>query len=238
MRDIIIVGAGGLGREIQWLIEHINEHRYPALSEGQVQGLQQSDPGQENWNIIGYCDDGKPLGTHINGYEVICNTDNLAEWNGHVNVVCAIGSSPLRKKIIDKLCMNNKLEFPNLIDPSVICPSYCTMGRGNIICAGSILTTNISIGDFCIINPDCKVGHDVCMESFVTLYPSVNVCGTVNIGICSQMGVASCVIQCKNIGGNTFIGAGAVVIDDIPDNVTAVGVPAKVIHIRSDILNS
>ncbi len=78
----------------------------------------------------------------------------------------------------------------------------------------------------------CTIGHDCSIGDFVTLYPGVSISGNVVIGDFVSMGTKSCVIENTNIGSGSFIGAGAVVIDDIERNVVAVGVPAKVIKKR------
>ena len=103
------------------------------------------------------------------------------------------------------------------------------IGASTIICAGTIITVDIRIGDHVIINLDCTLGHDDIIRDYVTIYPSVNVSGNVEVGECSKFGTGMQIIQGKNIGTESIIGAGAVVIRDIPDRCTAVGSPAKVI---------
>lgn len=213
MKNIVIIGAGGFGREVQWLIERINIkiNRY---------------------KILGYIDDNVEIGKNINGYEVIGNTDLLKYTNKELSVVCAIGNADVRMNIINKIKENKNLEFPNLIDPSVCISQFVNFGEGNIICAQSILTVNINIKDFCIINLDCTIGHDVVLESYTTVYPSVNVSGNVIVGKNSEIGTGTQIIQNCNIGEKTIIGAGAVVVNDIPENSVAVGTPCKVIKKR------
>ena len=142
-------------------------------------------------------------------------------------IACAVGSSKTRKKIIDKIIDNENLEFPNLIDPFVQMSERICMGKGNIICAGNILTVDIKIGDFNIINLDCTVGHDAVLNSYVTVYPSVNISGCVEAGDETELGTGSHIIQGIHIGEKTIIGAGSVVIRDMPSDCTAVGNPAK-----------
>lgn len=148
MKDIVIIGAGGFGREVQWLIERINKR-------------------SKTWNLLGYIDDNVEIGTIINGYEVLGDIKFLRKYNKKINVVCAIGVPEIRGKIIEKLYSLENVSYPNLIDPSVEMSNHIDMGEGNIICAGSILTVNIKIGDFNIINLDCTIGHDDIIESFV-----------------------------------------------------------------------
>ena len=102
-----------------------------------------------------------------------------------------------------------------------------TIGEGTIICAHTIITVNISIGEHVIINLDCTIGHDAIIEDYVTLYPSVNVSGFTHIGHAAELGVGMQIIQRKSIGDYSIVGAGAVVVKDIPAKCTAVGIPAK-----------
>lgn len=209
MNDLVIIGASGFGREVAWLVERIN----------------QNDP---TWNLLGFIDDNELLkGTEINGYKVLGTTKEI---DGLPNAffVCAIGASKTRETIIKRIQkVNPDIHFATLIDPSVEMSAYVNIEEGTIICAHTILTVNISIGKHVIINLDCTIGHDAILEDFVTLYPSVNVSGATQIGSCSELGTGMQIIQGKRIGSNSIVGAGAVVIKDIPDNCTAVGSPAK-----------
>ena len=98
------------------------------------------------------------------------------------------------------------------------------------------MTVDIEITDFAILNLDCTVGHDVKIESYVTIYPSVNISGCIKIGACSEgeteIGTGSHIIQGIKIGKQVVLGAGTIVIRDIPSGCTAVGNPAKVIKSR------
>ena len=106
------------------------------------------------------------------------------------------------------------------------------IGEGSIICAGSIITVDIRIGKHVILNLDCTVGHDACLEDFVTVYPSVNVSGNVLVEECAELGTGTQIIQGKKIGAQTIVGAGAVVVKDLPEKCTAVGSPAKPIKFQ------
>lgn len=215
MKQIVIIGAGGFGREIQWLIERINEKEL-------------------TWEIKGYIDDGIQAGTIINGYPVLGGINKLLDMQQEIAVVCAIGSSVTRKKIIERISNNSNIEFPNLIDPSVQMSKYVKLGKGNIICAGTILTVNIEIEDFSILNLDCTVGHDVVLNSFVTVYPSVNISGCVTVGNTTEIGTGTKIIQGKTISEHVIIGAGAVVVKNIDISGTYVGMPAVMIKRDGD----
>lgn len=208
MKKILIFGAGGFGREVQWLIERIN----------------QKEPF---WQIEGYLDDGLEPGTEVNGYKVLGGMEKLREYDDSMSVVCAVGSAQTREKIISEIKKIGNFQFPNLIDPDVQSSTFLSMGEGNIICAGNILTVNIIIKDFVILNLSCTVGHDVTMESFVTVYPGVNISGCTQIEKGVELGTGCKIIQGKTIGKNTIVGAGAVVVRNLPSDCTAMGMPAK-----------
>lgn len=209
MNDLIIIGASGFGREVAWLVERINKKC-------------------KEWNLIGFIDDNISIQENvINGYRVLGTTNNIKDYP-EAYYVCAIGSSKVRSMIIEKVTQENpNIRFATLIDPTVEMSDLVEIGEGTIICAHTIITVNISIGKHVIINLDCTIGHDAVLKDFVTLYPSVNVSGASNIGKAVEMGTGMQIIQGKSIGDNSIIGAGAIVIRDIPERCTAVGNPAR-----------
>ncbi len=209
LKDLYIIGAGGFGREVAWLVERINEI-------------------EPTWNLKGFIDDNIAIhGSLQDDYSVIGGCDYLMNITQEVWVVCAVGSAKIRKKIIEKLKNYANVKFATLIDPSVMRSERADIGEGSIICAGTIITVDISIGSHVIINLDCTIGHDDIIHDFVTIYPSVNVSGNVVVGECAELGTGMQIIQGKSIGRESIIGAGAVVIRDIPEKCTAVGSPAK-----------
>lgn len=208
MRKIVIIGAGGFGREVQWLIERV-------------------DKQDKEWELAGYIDDAIPIGGMINGIPVLGGIEYLLNMKEKLSVVCAIGNSQTKKRVIGNIKGNTRLDFPNFIDPSVQMSESIRLGHGNIICAGSILTVDIDIKDFVTINLACTVGHDAVLNSYTTIYPSVNISGMTNIGRTVEIGTGSQIIQGIQIGEETIVGAGAVVAKDLPSRCTAVGVPAK-----------
>lgn len=210
MKDIVILGSGGFGREVHWLIEEINNVK-------------------PQWNLLGYVDDIHPIGELINGFPVLGTT----EWlnNQELNVVCAVGDPDTKKMILDKL-NSSKNTYPILIHPDVKYSSSVKFGEGSIICAGNILTVNIEIGKHVIINLDCTVGHDALIDDYSTILPSVNVSGNVIIEKCVSVGTGTQIIQGVKIGKHTIIGAGSVVTKEIEPNVVAVGIPARPIKQR------
>ncbi len=213
-KDIVIIGTGGFAKEVLWLLEENNKINC-------------------EWNILGFIDNSyKDADYNIHGYRVVGDDDWLLNHNEPINVVCGIGSTELRRKIVNRLKDNANISFPNIISRDAIVSDHVELGKGCIICAGSILTVDICIGDYVIINLDCTIGHDSVLSNFITLYPSVNVSGNVTIEEGTEIGTGTQIIQGIVIGNNSIIGAGAVVIRGIPAECTAVGNPAKVIKQR------
>lgn len=207
LRDLYIIGAGGFGREVAWLVERINEVN-------------------PTWNLKGFIDDNESLWGNVEGdYPVLGGCEYLKSL-GDVYAVCAVGSAKVRKIIIGRIKESN-VKFATLIDPSVLVSKRVEIGEGTIICAGTIITVDIRIGNHVIINLDCTIGHDVDIEDFVTIYPSVNVSGNVLIGQCTELGTGTQIIQGKRITANSIVGAGAVVVKNIDEPGTYVGSPVK-----------
>lgn len=210
MKPIVIVGAGGFGREVHWLIKQINRKK-------------------EEWNFLGYIDDNVEVGTEINGKKVIGNLDYLLNQKENLSVAIAIGNAKVRKELVEKLSKNQNLEYPNLIAPDVFIDETVQLGKGNIILKGNILTVNINLQDFNVMETGSTIGHDVKIASYVTIYLGVKIAGNVKIADGCELGANSCMIQGLNIGRETIIGAGAVVIRNIEGKCTVVGNPARVI---------
>ncbi|MBR1477393.1 MAG: acetyltransferase [Lachnospiraceae bacterium] len=215
MRNLYIIGAGGFGREVAWLVERINQKELL-------------------WNIKGFIDDDSSIfGMTEDNYNVIGGCDYLKALDDDYWVVCAVGNAKTRKTIVEKIKGYRHLHFATVIDPDVKISERTKIGEGTIICVGSIITVDVEIGKHCIINLDCTIGHDAVLKDYVTLYPSVNVSGRVNIADKTEIGTGAHIIQGINIGSGVIIGAGATVIKDIEDEVTVVGNPAKVIKKHS-----
>lgn len=215
MKNIAIYGAGGFGREVQSLIDHINNV-------------------SNEWNFIGYFDDNpKKHGERVNGYEVLGGISILNEIKTELYVVFAIAEPKIKKRIIERVC-NANIKYPILKHPTVIIGNYLynEIGEGTILCANVVSTVNIKIGKHVILNLSCTVGHDTIIGDYCSFMPTVNISGEVVIEDEVYVGTGAKIINKLRIGKKTIIGSGSVVVRDLPENCTAVGVPAKVIKIN------
>ncbi|MCQ1529169.1 acetyltransferase [Lutispora saccharofermentans] len=217
MKDIIIIGAGGVGRETICLIDDINSKNH-------------------EWNIIGFVDDNMSIhGKTIHGHTVLGGINILNEYKAEVYAICTISDGLIKKKILDKI-QNSDVVYPNLIHPSAVISKYVEFGKGVIIQANCVITSNIKIGNHVQLNPQCGIGHDVTIKDYASLYWNVNLSGFVTIGEGAVLGTKTTVIQNKRIGEWSVIGANATVINDIPANCVAVGSPAKPIKNRLEYI--
>lgn len=219
MKRLVIIGAGGFAREVAWLVEGINSLKC-------------------EWDFLGFIDeDPAKHGKVLNGYPVLGDFDYFQKHNENVQTyaVCAVGSPQAKLKLV-KRAEAAGLKFANLVHPGVLMSSHVELGVGNIICAGSIISTNVRIGSHVSINPASTVGHDSVIEDYATILWSVNISGNCTVGAGCEIGTNATVIQGKTIGRWSVIGAGAVVVRDIPPICTAVGVPARPIKFRDNEL--
>lgn len=208
---IVVFGAGGFGREVVVLLRDI----------------ERAEPG--SWELIGFVDDAVPnlalcsaLGVPYLGDRA----DAEAKAPGGTHFVAAIGSSHARKSVSEDL-VSMGWNPAILVHPSAWIGDCVTLGPGSVVCAGSILTTNISFGQGGQINLSCTVGHDVVAGEYVTLSPAVSLSGAVTLGDLATVYTRAAVNPGISIGAEAVVGAGAVVAKEVPPGVTVVGVPAK-----------
>jgi sugar O-acyltransferase (sialic acid O-acetyltransferase NeuD family) len=207
MKKIAIIGAGGFGREVKMLIDQINKEN-------------------KIYEFIGYYDDGKKKNSLINGFPILGKVSDLNTVVEKLHIALALGN-PVYKENVLKEIINPNIIFETLTHPTVIFGEQVSVGVGTVICAGTIITCNIDIKDYVTINLACTIGHDTILQDFVSLMPAVNVSGEVMLEKAVYVGTGAKIINQVTIGKNTTIGAGAVVSKSIPENCTAVGIPAK-----------
>ena len=175
---------------------------------------------EAQYEVISILDD-YPAVTQMMNYDV--RKRNYTHTYENQAAIISITNGFIRKKIAASL----RCEFITTIHPTAIVSPYARLGVGTQILAGAIVNTGAIIGNHCIVNTGTVVEHDCVIGDFVHLAPNTSVGGGTKIGACTQIGIGATVIQNITIGANGNVGAGAVVIDHLPDNCTAVGVPAK-----------
>lgn len=217
MADLVVVGAGGFAREVAFLVDDLNR------AGGQ-------------WKMLGYIDrDADKQGTAVGNHTILGSEQFIHDYQGELGVVVGIGQPSLIRKVVESLAHLEHVSFPNLIHPSVIMhANRVRFGRGNIVCAGNIFTTDIEVGSFNILNLSCTFGHDCVIGDANVVNPGVNISGGVVIGNHCLLGTGCTILQNKKIGHGVTVGAGALVVKDVPPEVTVVGVPAKILEKASN----
>jgi len=210
--EILVYGAGGFAREVAWLA------------------------GECGNRILAYIDDSPSThGQRLNDVEVIGLPDAVAKFP-NAAVAIGVGNPATRQMLADKVDSVG-LRHAVLIHPHVARSRWIDVGEGTVICAGSTLTTNISIGRHVQVNLHCTIGHDVVMEDFATLAPGVHISGWVHLAKGAYVGTGAVVIngtasQPLVIGEGAVVGASACVVKSVEPRTTVVGVPAKALPAR------
>lgn len=209
IKDIVIYGIGGYGGEIACLLNQINE-------------------AERRWNLIGFLDDGVPVGTGIKYGEVLGNIDYLNAYPHRLSVIIAI-ATPKHLKTITEKADNPLIDFPNIIAPNVniFDKTAFTIGRGNLISFGCRISYNVKIGNFNLLNGAVSIGHNVSMGDYNVLQPSVRILGDCIVGNRNFFGVHSIVLQGISVGNNTRVGVSSVVMRNTKDDSLYFGNPAK-----------
>jgi len=140
----------------------------------------------------------------------------------------AIGNANVRLHLLRRL-MAAGYEVPVLVHPTASLSPSAQLGPGSVVFAHASIQAQALIGSGVILNTCCSVDHDVQIGNGVHVCPGARLAGQVQVGDRSWIGIGSSVIQQIRIGSDVMVGAGAAVVRDLPDSVTAVGVPARVL---------
>lgn len=204
---VVVYGAGGQARVLLELMDR--------ASISPIAGLVDDNP--DTW------------GTKINGIPVLGSIDKLPSLirvNRIHRAVIAIGNNIARKKFADHARALG-LRLPVLIHPHACVSPTAKLGDGTVVMAGAVVSTFVTVGELGIINTRASVDHDCLLGDCVHIAPGVTLAGNVTVGNGTLIGVAACVIPNLCIGDDSVIGAGAVVIRDVPSNTTVAGCPAR-----------
>lgn len=208
MHDLVIYGAGGLGREVAEIVRRINErHRF--------------------WNLLGFLDDGAEAGTLSGGLPVLGGRSVAEEFDGPLDVVLSIARPSDKRAIYEALKRCPHVRFPNVIDTDSKLSSRIAMEEGVVVSHFCSLSVDISLGRCVFINTGSHVGHDSVLGDFCSVMPNVNISGNVTIGAESTIGAGASILQGRSVGSGVMVGMGTIVLTDVPDACTVLGNPAR-----------
>lgn len=211
LKDIAILGAGGLGKEVAQMICSINEIR-------------------PTWNLIGFFDDNISKGKQISHYgSVLGSVEDANNWNKELALILCIGNPKILWSIISKL-NNQNLTFPNIVSPdfSIEDKETFSIGCGNIIKSQCKVTVNVKIGNFNILNGYITIGHDVVIKDYNVFMPGVRISGEVTIDYRNLFGCMSFVKQCIKVGNDITLSPLSPLLSRPKDGKTYIGNPARI----------
>jgi acetyltransferase EpsM len=199
MSRIIIVGAGGQGAVVADIVR----------------------------DAVGFVDDNPTLaGTTCFDRPVLGPIASLSQIE-HDAVVVAIGDNRMRRTLMERLCAAGE-RLLTVVHPFASIAPSATIGAGSMLSAGTLVLPRAVIGRGVILNTKASVDHDSVVGDFAHVAPGATVGANVHLGEETLVGLGAAVVSGRTIGARNIIGAGAVVVHDFPDDVTALGVPARI----------
>ena len=215
MKNIVLIGGGN---QAHYTIDIINK--------------------EGKYNIIGIIDSIHDVGSNRFGYKVLGRQEDIIKLKEQYNIeggIISIGdnwvryyiSSQIKKEIPD-------FNFVNAIHPSVVIGDNVQLGEGVVMMAGCIINPKSKIGDFTFFATGAQVDHDCDIKNYSSISAGSITGGYVTLGEFSAITLGVTVVDRLKIGKNTVIGAGSLVIKDLPDNVLVYGNPCKVIRTRKE----
>lgn len=203
MKDkLIIIGASGHGKVVADIAIKMNK-----------------------WQSFAFLDDDESIKTSM-GLEVIGKTADAFTYKDEADFFVAIGNNAVRERVQVKL-IEQGLNVLSLIHPSAVIGTDVEIGIGTAVMAGVVINSSTRIGKGCIINTSASLDHDNVIEDYVHISPGVRTAGTVKVGKGSWLGLGSVISNNINICSCCKVGAGAVVVKDITEPGTYVGVPVR-----------
>jgi len=204
MNKLIILGAGGHGKVIADIAQK-----------------------QNKWADIVFLDDRFAELKSFFNLPVEGFLDSFSDFQLiDSDFIIAIGDNHTRLKWSQKI-IAAKLNLVSIIDSSAVISTSAQIGAGSVVLPNAIINADAVLGIANIINTAAVVEHDCQLSDGVHLSPGSNLGGDVTLSRCCWVGLGASVKQGIRIGADTIVGVGAAVVNDLPDNIIAVGIPAK-----------
>lgn len=203
-QPLLVIGAGNVGGYLAWNLEGFG---LPY----EVQGFLDDDPAKEGITLFG-----KP---------VLGPVEAIREFSG-TPVVVGIAAPDVRRRIVEVVSAYTD-RFPSIIAPTAWISEGVQIGRGVILYPGVTINYESAIGDFCILNMNCAIGHNCTIEAFSTLAPGVNFAGFTYAEAGVEVGIGASTRQRVRLRSGSVVGGQSMVIADVRAQERVAGVPAR-----------
>lgn len=210
---LVVIGAGGFGREVLDVVAAINAERSDNIYE--IIGVVDDAPSEKNLARL-----------RARGIPHIGSESQWLALAPSAHYVIGIGSPTARQAIAERLT-RERLREATLVHPAAGIGSASVIGAGSVVCAGAQISTNVILGRHVHINPNATVGHDSILEDFVSVNPAAVVSGDVTVQNRTLIGAGAVILQGISIGSQSVVGAAACVVRNVPDSTTVKGIPAR-----------
>ncbi len=192
----------------------------------EIASLMSGPNGEKKYSEILFLDNNEDLKDCL-GYPVIGVEDDFEKYiDCDTDFFVSIGNGTTRKRI-DERIINAKGQLAVLVHPNAVVSNSVEIGIGSVIMAGAVINPSVRIGKGVIVNTCSSIDHDCVIADNVHVAVGAHICGTVNVGECTWIGAGAIISNNTNICDDCMIGAGTVVIKNIVESGTYIGVPAK-----------
>lgn len=182
----------------------------------------------------GFIDDGREVGSIVLGLPVLGGSALVAEEakKGEIAIALGIGDNAARQRVFEK-CRDAGARLVTAIHPRATIAPSAVIGEGSVVMASAVVNPDAVVGIGAIVNTGAVVEHDCVLGDFAHLSPNSALGGAARVGTLTHVGLCAAVLPLRIVGARSIVGAGAVVAKDLPDDVVAAGVPAKVLRLRT-----
>jgi sugar O-acyltransferase (sialic acid O-acetyltransferase NeuD family) len=211
MKKVLIVGAGGFGREVlAW--------SHSCIGYG------------SEWSIAGFLDDAPESLVSYDTHIPILGSITDYRPNPNEELICAIGSPNAKHSVIEKLRSVGSV-FKQLIASTAVLGDRVVLGQGVVVCPGVVITADVSLGEFVMVNYNSTLGHDVSIGSFSTISGQCDITGYCIVGHGVFLGSGARIVPRVKVGNRAFVSAGSVVVRDVAAEARVAGNPARPIPV-------
>lgn len=207
MKNLIIVAAGGCGREVLQWVKDINKI-------------------SPKWNIKGFIDDNLSALDNVACDVKVLSAIDQYSIGTEDEFVCCIGNSTVRKDVIERL-KSRGAKFVSIIHPTAVIADSSRIGNGVIVYPFALISDNATVKDGCIINMYSSIAHDSTLGEYCTISAHCDVTGMCTLGDRVFMGSSASMVPNVRIGQDVFICAGSTVMSSLKDGMKVIGTPAK-----------